>query len=87
MSALHASNAGLASIWSGWAPSTRGPDQERRVRAALSPAWRGNDLFFCPYPACFGSAAVLGAARKEGEVVANAQWPPPTPPPVLPRSD
>lgn len=48
--------------------------------AALTSASLGNKLFFCPYPACFGSTAVLGAARKEREVLANAR----RPPPVLP---
>lgn len=31
---------------------------------ALSPASQRNQLFFRPYPACFGSAAELGTARK-----------------------
>lgn len=52
--------------------------------AALAPASQGNNLFFCPYPACLGSAAVLGAARKEGEVVANARCPPPSSPSSYP---
>lgn len=48
--------------------------------AALTSASKGTKLFFCPYPACFGSTAALGAARKEGDVLANVR----RPPPVLP---
>lgn len=50
--------------------------------AALRPASQGNSLaFFCPYPAIGGCVSAAGAARKKGEVVANARCPPP---PVLP---
>lgn len=43
----------------------------RSVSAAFSPPSLENRLFCCPHHACFGSA------RKEGEVVVNAQCPPP----------
>lgn len=50
--------------------------------AALRPASQGNSsAFFCPYPAIGGCVSAAGAARKKGEVVANARHPPP---PVLP---
>lgn len=50
----------------------------RTVSAAFRPPSLENRLFCCPHPACFGSLTLVGAARKEGEVVlVNARRPPP----------